>query len=395
MSTTPRAVAWATVRQRVRTARCVSRRPWSWLRAGRRSRAMTPALHWPAGGGSTTDGGALRAAADSAQWTPVDLAAARERGARYGLRGVRVGEASHPSPARRARSAQEDEAPAGGVSRQLRLEDDTRGGQAILDPPYAAPPEEVPIPGSPHGWAGEGNMSQQPQASNRAKCRVCHQRFAVGEWHMCQARKDRRIHAHPTCVQAGADVGEVRPGGQENVPPADALAGPALSSACSPKAKQRVLRVLAARQGPPTARRHEMEAPPSPRLRAWASPTRSEASRRPPPSRPAPAFAVGGFITRRASDARGRGPPLCPPLFFSQAAPRRYARAQGSRCASAKTTAGRGGRVVGQGQASTAHCGHIPRRKCSFTNVSRAERLLPNIDERRALTAQPAELQCC
>jgi len=107
LSTTPRAVAWATVGQGVRTARCVSRRPWSWLRAGRRSRAMTPALHWPAGGGSTTDGGALRAAADSAQWTPVDLAAARERGARYGLRGVRVGEASHPSPARRARSAQE------------------------------------------------------------------------------------------------------------------------------------------------------------------------------------------------------------------------------------------------------------------------------------------------
>ena len=135
---------------------------------------------------------------------------------------------------------------------------------------------------------------------------------------MWEARKDRRIHAHPTCVQAGADVGEVRPGGQENVPPADALAGPALSSACSPKAKQRVLRVLAARQGPPTARRHEMAAPPSPRLRAWASPTRSEASRRPPPSRPAPAFAVGGFITRRASDARGRGPPPCPPplLFF-------------------------------------------------------------------------------
>ena len=112
----------------------------------------------------------------------------------------------------------------------------------------------------------------------------------------------------------------------------------------------------------------------------------------PGPHRPLPsaAFSPAGLAMPAAA-----APLPAPPPFFSQAAPRRYARAQGSRCASAKTTAGRGGRVVGQGQASTAHCGHIPRRKCSFTNVSRAERLLPNIDERRALTAQPAELQCC
>ena len=49
-STAPRAVAWATMRH-------VASPVAHGVGCGRRSRGMTPALYWPVGGGSTTEGG--------------------------------------------------------------------------------------------------------------------------------------------------------------------------------------------------------------------------------------------------------------------------------------------------------------------------------------------------